>query len=79
MDANENTFGYVENMSRRPVLMLHVLAVSALRGGNPYLLSNTITVLPEKCRVATLADFEAYKVSPKGYLDAPDMYDFIRE
>ena len=76
--AGEHTFGYVEDMSRKPVLSLHVLAVDVLRGGNPQVLSKTVVVRPEQCRPATLADFKAFKVRPEGYLENP-MYDFIRE
>lgn len=63
---NENTLGYV--YAEQPNRM-GVLAGSVLKGGHDWR-NGPVAIMPgiDKLRPATLADFDEYRVSPKGHI-----------
>ncbi|CDQ10684.1 hypothetical protein AFERRI_400465 [Acidithiobacillus ferrivorans] len=64
---NENTLGYMTNRTRDWFSTAGVLAGNIFKGGADWK-NGPISVLPtDQVRPATLKDFEAFRVSPRGY------------
>lgn len=61
---DEHTLGYI--YETHPTMM-GILHSSILRGG-PYGLQGWIHIGQDRIRPATLTDFHAYRVSPRGHL-----------
>ncbi len=61
--VNENTLGY--RISNGEIGVLHG---SVIRGGRNWMNGPFLLSPNDKVRPATLADFESYRVCPKGHL-----------
>lgn len=69
--CRENTFGYIRDDIDKAFLRLWVMAVDYLCGGEPLDINGVRLVNKSDIRVATLSDFEHFRISSKGYIDNP--------
>lgn len=67
----ENTFGYIRGDMDKAFLRLWVMAVDYMRGGEPLDINGVKLVNKSDIRVATLSDFNHFRISSKGYIDNP--------
>ena len=67
----ENTFGYIRGDMDKAFLRLWVIAVDYMRGGEPLDINGVKLVNKSDIRVATLSDFNYFRISSKGYIDNP--------
>jgi len=78
--ANEHTLGIISGPEILPEFSyLEILRASVLKGSPFDYLSGRVLVGPNcNIRLATLADFEAFRVSSKGFFENETEYEMIR-
>lgn len=70
----EGTFGYTRDFLDKPFLRMNIMAVDVLKGGDPLLLDKQVLCSPGDCRIATVEDFERFRVSVKDYANNPQYH-----